>query len=112
MPEYEFNVHKLPEDKMRDIGFTDYNPEHWYFVKRLADSITFNLTIAKANPSRKGWRIDVLDENFLQPYDYQYYLSEEPNHPFAKMIDERVKDIMSELQEKGIVEGYERGMYI
>ncbi|CAF1851074.1 hypothetical protein NRS6141_03923 [Bacillus subtilis] len=63
--------HILEGKQMRDIGFMDHVKTKWYFIKSIQPNITFNLTIHKN--SLKG-EIDVLDERYLQPYDYQYYM--------------------------------------
>jgi len=59
----------LEEARMREIGFTDYYKKYWYFCKRVCTDypITINFTIDKKT---KECEIDILDENFLQPYTY------------------------------------------
>ena len=66
----QFSVN-LDEDLLRAYGFTDYDQKNWYYVKKLDDYITINITIPKNNPSKI--KIDVLDEFILQPYDFMYY---------------------------------------
>ena len=60
-------VNILEEKQMREIGFTDYSKKNWYFFKRVCADypITINFTI---NKKTKECEIDILDENFLQPY--------------------------------------------
>lgn len=64
--------HILPDDEMRKIGFTDANPEVWYFSRGIEHDVSFNVSIPKNGID--DLRIDVLDEEFFQPYDYQAIL--------------------------------------
>ena len=94
----------LPDDKMREIGFTDFVKTRWYYCVMLDKNVSFNLSIEKKNPL--CFRIEVLDENFLQPYNYEYILEKNPRHKFALNIKEKVKEQMSYLMRNGIVDGY------
>lgn len=96
--------HILPDDKMRKLGFTDRNPDNWYYCKGIAEDISFNVTIPK-DGSRI--RIDVLDEMLLQPYDYQRM-----SNKFAYFIKEQVEKQMNYLQKAGVVSGHKYGEYI
>lgn len=102
-------VNALEDKKMREIGFTDHNEDYWYYCRNLGNEITFNLSMRKDGFE---YKIDVLDEDFGQPYDYQYYLSQNPASEFALRIKEKVEEIMLELGELGVVFFYERGDYI
>lgn len=112
----------LPEDKMREIGFTDYCNDRWYFCrclkikvdhkkfkKKYNEDISFNLTIPKDG---SDIRIDVLDENFCQPYDYQYMLEKNPTFKFALDVKEQVEKWMEYLQNNGVLSGHNKGDYI
>lgn len=104
-------AHILPESKMRKIGFTDHNPNVWYFSKVWDDvDISFNVSIPK-NESAEI-HIDVLDEMFLQPYDYQYILKNMPSHPIASTIKNRVDEQMVYLIENGVLSNWEVGDYV
>lgn len=76
----KIQAHILPESEMRKIGFTDHVKDNWYFCRMLRFpkkklyrdfDVSFSVTIPK---NRDDIRIDVLDEAFLQPYDYQRIL--------------------------------------
>lgn len=97
----------LEENKMREL-FTDHIQEQWYYCQEL-DDISFNLSIDKKN---KTIKIDVLDEDFCQPYDYQYILNKNPNNEFAKKIHNFVQAEMLKLMEFGVIEDYVMGDYI
>lgn len=93
-----------------EYGFTNHNEPILYFCRNLGNDISFNLSIDKESLEIKN--IDVLDEDFLQPYDYQAILLKDKNHKFAKNIYYKVNDILSKLQKDGIINGFNVGMYI
>ena len=99
----------LPDEKMKAIGFTDYNNAQWHFWKYLDNEISLDITIPK---DRSDIDIVTLDENFLQPYDYQYILSKHHNFKFALGIKEKVEEWMTYLTKKGVIYGWVKGMYI
>ena len=118
-PEFEVNerginknikINVLEDKKMREIGFTDFRKDTWYFSRMLKKEISFSLSVNKENPA--DFRIDVLDDDFCQPYDYQSILSKNKNHQFAKEIMVLVEKHMAYLAESGIVEGHIYGEYI
>ena len=99
----------LPDVDMRGLGFTDHAGDNWYYYVKVESDITFNLTIPK-NGGRL--RIDVLDEDFCQPYDYQRILKDNPSFPYALAVKARVENQMERLSEAGVITGYTPGMYI
>lgn len=104
-------THILPDDKMREIGFTDADYSAWYFCKYWGDiDVSFNVRIEKDKPN--SLRIDVLDEAFLQPYDYQYLLRRDPNFKVAKLVKSRVDKCMTYLIDNGILSGWQVGDYL
>ena len=108
----------LDESIMRLARFTDYSPGRWYYCRDLvplAKGISFNISIDKENP--ENWRIDVLDEEFLQPYDYQSMIQRELNGEkfqgdFHWKVSEQVEYEMEHLTRLGIIDGWEKGDYI
>lgn len=101
--------HILPEAEMKRLRFTDYCEDCWYYCKSLGSDITFNVTIPK--DGSEAW-IDVLDDNFCQPYDYQAILERDPSFKFALTIKEKVEECMKELAEAGVISGHKYGEYI
>lgn len=108
----------LSEEKMREIGFTDYSNDRWYFCKGIefpkekrysGFDITFNVSIPKDG---SDFSIDVLDEDFLQPYDYQRMLNENPNFEPCLIVKEQVEEWMAYLQDNGVLSGHNYGEYI
>ena len=71
--------------------------------------ISFSVTIPK---NGDDIRIDVLDEAFCQPYDYQRILHDHPDHKTAFIVQNEVEKWMYYLQEKGVLSGHIRGEYI
>ena len=71
--------------------------------------ISFSVTIPK---NGDDIRIDVLDEDFCQPYDYQRILHDHPDHKAALIVQNEVEKWMDYLQEKGVLSGHIRGEYI
>lgn len=110
--------HILDDDLMRLARFTDLSDNRWYYCRFLtpvSDDISFNLSIDKDDPSK--WTIDILDEDFLQPYDYQGMIQRELNGEkfhgdFHWIINEVVELEMEHLTRLGIISGWERGDYI
>ena len=117
----KIKAHIFDDAKMREFGFTDYAKDRWYFcrginfkdVKKkrgLNDiDISFSVTIPKDG---SDIQIDVLDEWFCQPYDYQYILEKDPGHKIANIVKEQVEYWMEKLQEEGVLKGHVRGEYI
>ena len=112
-------IHIFDEDIMRKARFTDYREGYWYFCKDLrplAHGISFNLSIKKDDPTE--WRIDVLDEAFCQPYDYQSMIDREMwdhenfDGSFHWRVDEMVVLIMEHLVRLGVISGWKKGDYI
>lgn len=106
---------KILSDKlMKEIGFNSVSDNSkWYLFERLKPEISFNFTIIK---DTEEFEIDILDESFLQPYDFQYILKRIPDHEFAhkfasEINDEVIKKMLY-LQDKGVIEDYEVGDYI
>ena len=114
----KIKAHILSEKEMREIGFTDYSKDRWLFCRSITFpresrykgfDISFNVSIPKDG---SDIRIDVLDEDFCQPYDYQRILSKNPNHPCASIVNEQVERWMEYLQEQGVLSGHIKGEYI
>ena len=108
----------LPDEKMREIGFTDHAKDNWYFYRLIKFpkerryrefEISFNVSIPKDNSDIE---IDILDEDFLQPYDYQRMLCNNPTFEPAVIVKEQVEEWMKYLQDNGVLSGHVYGEYI
>ena len=113
----KIKAHILSEKEMREIGFTEYNKE-WHFRRSITFprkprykgfDISFNVSIPKDG---SDIRIDVLNEDFCQPYDYQSILNKNPTFELALIIYEQVEEWMDYLQSKGVLSGHVKGEYI
>lgn len=117
----------LSDEEMKKIGFhksyyegtnhEEYSP-NWYFMrmikfpkeKRWRDvEISFTVNIPKDG---SDINIMVLDDDFCQPYDYQYMLSRNPNNECANIVKEQVEEFMAYLQDNGVLSGHRYGEYI
>jgi len=103
----------LSDDMMRKIGFSDLSPDNWFFIKTVHEdrfsSISFSVTIPKDG---SDIRIDILDDAFGQPYDYQYMINRGGAPEVAYKVATKVEYWMSYLKDAGVLEGHEEGDYI
>lgn len=106
--------HILSDDKMREAGFIlveNSGGNAWYYGRGIDSvEVSFNVTIYVSNPEEP--RIDVLDESWLQPYDYQAYLVRDPEFKVALIVRDFVEKQMDKLQKAGILSGHVPGEYI
>ena len=114
----KIKAHILSDEKMKEIGFTDYSKTTWFFCRSIkfpkevrykGFDISFNVSIPKDG---SDIRIDVLDEDFCQPYDYQAMLHRNPIFEPALIVYEQVEEWMDYLQSKGVLSGHVKGEYI
>lgn len=101
----------LSDKEMKEIGFTNRNEPYWFFDRLIMPKhdISFSVTIPKDG---SDIRIDVLDEEFCQPYDYQAMLNRNPNHKLALEVRENVEYWMEYLQSRGVLKGHTKYAYI
>lgn len=109
----------LSDEQMRKVGFTDFSKDRWYFLEYIRFpkekryrhlDISFSISINKEDMT--DLRIDVLDEDFCQPYDYQHMLSKNPTHETCLIVKEQVEKWMKHLADNGVLSGHEYGEYI
>lgn len=119
--------HILSDEKMIEIGFrkisfTNQSQENkstpqWSFWKTLQfpnekrwkyTEISFNVHIIDGF----DLRIEVLDDHFMQPYDYQFLLEKNPRNECALIVKEQVEKWMKYLQDKDVLSGHNYGEYI
>ncbi len=102
-------VHILDDATMKLNGFRWVDTlNKWYFCNRVYKDITFNMSIY----SEDKWYIDILDENFCQPYDYQAMYESGDYRPIVLTVMANVDEIMDSFVNKGIISGWEVGDYI
>lgn len=92
-------------------GFRTMGENRVVFQRPLGCGIDFFVTINVKDLN--DIQIDVIDEDFGQPYDYQLYImeSEEPVR-VASAVYEKVETELKKLQEAGILQGHVRGNYV
>lgn len=99
----------LSDSEMRDLGFTDFSKDSWYFHREVGgenSNISFNITIFKRTGNI---RIGVFNELFLQPYDFQMYIG---SNDVANKVYDDVQSYMKYFMDKGVISGYTLGDYI
>lgn len=108
----KIKCHLLSDEEMRAYKFSDFREGWWSYWKTIDKqcAIEFMISINKSDPD--DYRIDVLDDNFGQPYDYQHILLNNPDFKIALNIKEKVEFEMERLIDAGIVSGHEYGEYI
>ena len=100
----------IKEKTLLDFGFARTSVSEYYMMSKLTSDISFNIEI---DTLTNNISIEVLDEDFLQPYDYQIMLKNPNCVPkIAKIIHHKVQKIMKELMDSGIIEGYNENDYI
>lgn len=83
------NTKTLKSKKMRQLGFTDYNPNRWYMTVRILDSTSFNLTIEKETGE---YSVEIIDEHFMQPEPHM--LMKEPYKNYIRAaIDLKIYEL-------------------
>ena len=101
--------HVLDKETMNSYDF-GYTYERWLFNVGLTDTISMNIAISDDGEGL----IDILDDDFLQPYDFQNMIIEMGNNApsIAKIIQKKVYEIMNNLIYSGIISGWNYGDYI
>lgn len=120
--------HILSDDVMKRAGFTD---KYYAGTEREQDAGCWHMHKFIEFPKERCYRnfevviyikipkdstdtisIEVLDDDFMQPYDYQYILQHTPEHKTANIVKEQVEQLMQQLCAVGIITGWLPGMYI
>lgn len=98
------------KQSLLEYGFTNHNKPTLYYAQMVDKHISFNLTIDASTLEIKN--IDVLQEDFLQPFDYQAEILSGTYSGKARNTYNKVNNILSELQKDGIIVGFSKGMYV
>ncbi|WIB65302.1 hypothetical protein [Curtobacterium sp. MCBD17_040] len=79
----------LPDDRMRELGFSEHRLSRWYLCRRVGPDLTLNISIDKTAGMVEE---NVLNEMFLQPE--QYGLLPEPLRTATRdAIDAVLRDL-------------------
>lgn len=111
----KFSYNILSPEKMRELGFSiNAAGTEWYKSKDLLCNISVDVVIPIENVEDS--RVYVIDNDFLQPYDYQNMILESCMttrvNKVAETCGEMVEDEMMYLQNNGVINGYEEGDYV
>ena len=81
-------------------------------LEGVTEDIPLSIVINKSTPA--DFRIDVLEDDYCQPYDYQRLLSQESYkiNQLALKVYNKVEETMERLSEEGIISGHVKGEYI
>lgn len=93
--------HILSEDEMRDIGFTHYDEDAWYYYCMVGDGISLNVIIAD-DESFAG--IKVLSEEQLQPFSLQNSL-DVLGYKASEILNNKIENKLRYFQNVGVLEG-------
>jgi hypothetical protein len=101
--------HIIDSHLMESVGF-----RHIYNFWILCDSVDEDITINIKITDNEVGTIDILDDNFCQPYDFQkmiYDLGD--NAPFTAIkVQHKLYTILDSMKTFGILEGWEWGDYV
>ena len=96
--------HIVDDEIMKRNGlFYDEYDKRYFYVQELYDQITLYIYIDGYD---EEITIQVLDDDFCQPYDYQSYLGNKPDARVPIIVHRQVQSKMKELMKAGIVSGY------
>lgn len=98
-------------DSLLAFGFRKIKEDRWVYIRDLGCDICFTVTMRVSDLN--DLKIDVIDDDFGQPYDYQLYImnSEKPGR-VVSIIYEKVEAELKKLQDAGIIQGHVRGNYV
>lgn len=94
---------------LRDYGFFQLDGG-FHYVAELGCGISFNVRIEANDFS--DLNIVVVDDDFGQPYDYQYLLMKGEENKVTVALYEKVEAELERLQDAGILTGHVRGDYV
>lgn len=110
----KIELHLKSAEEMKAMGFyLSEDMSTWYFSRILTSDICFDISVNSEDASI--FRIDVLDENFGQPYDYQAMISEPRyDEPPKTAVDvyNKVEELMKKFSDAGFITGHVEGEYI
>lgn len=105
----QIHVQQTKESLLK-YGFTNRVPGSLYFMRMIDDNISFNLIVDEKTLTIRD--IDVLDERFLQTFDYQERILNGVRDKHTLYVFHEVNKLLQALQDKGILTGFEKGMYV
>lgn len=98
------------KESLLTYGFTNHDKPTLYYMTMIDGNISFNLSVRI--DTLEITKLDVLNEEWLQPYDYQSEILSGSYSGKAQNTYHKVNNILSKLQKDGIITGFEKGMYV
>ena len=92
---------------MEECGFR-HTYGKWVYCLGITNDISLNIQIS----DNEVGTIDILDDQWLQPYDFQGMIMSKKINPTVRLVQKRVYSVMANLMEKGIIGGWNEGDYI
>ena len=97
----------LTKEELLLQGFTNYNKDYLYYVTPLSKTVSLNISIPirQQKIDTNETEIEVLDDDFLQPYHPFYMWLETSNSNTFPTLDKIIKNYIKEMDslvEKGI----------
>lgn len=102
----------LEGKKMLELGFKEY---HWYWELRRdvtpVEGVS-EIMVLRIKKSNEDIDIYIYDNALNRKYDYQGQLYENEFHEYANRVHIKVQEVMMELVDCGVIEGYKKNDYI
>lgn len=89
---------------MRTLGFTERCGATWGLCRSIGTGVTLDLSIPKDG---SPFRLDIIDEQFRQPYDYQGILRDYPDNQPALEVQQNVERVLGFLSKVRIIHGFQ-----
>lgn len=101
----------VTKDMLLAFGFQKVKSDGYIYSCEFGCDICFSVILKGSDLN--DLQIDVMDENFGQPYDYQLYImnGDKPGR-VASIVYEKVEVELKKLQDAGILQGHVRGNYV
>ena len=100
--------HIVDKNIMRKVGFE--HTDGFWILRECLNHVSVNIKISDDEVGE----IDVLDDEWLQPYDFQYMIQNRGDDApqTAKEIQKKLYSILDVMKTFGILEGWEWGDYV
>lgn len=98
------------KESLLNYGFTNYNRPTLYYAEMIDKNTSFNLSVCVDTLEVQS--IDILNEDWLQPYDYQSEILSGQYSGKARNVYNKVNNVLLKLQKDNIITGFEKGMYV
>lgn len=101
---------EMIEYGFRRIDYKGIDVPYWSYYTNLIPEYDIGFYLGLYDDG--SIRIDVLDDDFGQPYDYQKLMDNDPYYMFPRQVFWEVDKLMHKLQDDGFISEYHTGMYV